>query len=124
MRHRDVSAIDRQLSLLAAVSASIRRLGGKPSTALIDELLDERIASRPTGLRLRASSAGTGHGDADQRDDRAENGPGGGVAQRTASDGAETLQGEQGADVGDRLRVKLLRADVDRGFIDFARSRR
>jgi exoribonuclease-2 len=32
------------------------------------------------------------------------------------------VQGEQGADVGDRLRVKLLRADVDRGFIDFARS--
>jgi len=34
------------------------------------------------------------------------------------------VQGEQGVDVGDRLRVKLLRADVDRGFIDFARSRR
>ena len=34
------------------------------------------------------------------------------------------VQGEQGLDVGDRLRVKLLRADVDRGFIDFARSRR
>lgn len=36
-----------KLELLAAVSASIRRLGGTPSTVLIDELLDERIATRP-----------------------------------------------------------------------------
>jgi len=40
--HRDVDAIDRELELLAAVTASIRRLGGRPSMALIDELLDER----------------------------------------------------------------------------------
>jgi len=30
-------------------------------------------------------------------------------------------QGAQGADVGDRLRVKLIRTDVQHGFIDFAR---
>ena len=30
-------------------------------------------------------------------------------------------QGQQGADVGDRFRVKLIRVDVQRGFIDFAR---
>jgi VacB/RNase II family 3'-5' exoribonuclease len=31
------------------------------------------------------------------------------------------VQGGQGADVGDRLRVKLLRTDVQHGYIDFAR---
>jgi VacB/RNase II family 3'-5' exoribonuclease len=30
-------------------------------------------------------------------------------------------QGDQGLDVGDRLRVKLIRTDVQRGYIDFAR---
>jgi VacB/RNase II family 3'-5' exoribonuclease len=31
-------------------------------------------------------------------------------------------QGQQGADVGDRLRVKLIRTDVQQGYIDFARA--
>jgi VacB/RNase II family 3'-5' exoribonuclease len=31
-------------------------------------------------------------------------------------------QGQQGLDVGDRLRVKLVRTDVQRGYIDFARA--
>ncbi len=30
-------------------------------------------------------------------------------------------QGQQGADVGDRMRVKLIRVDVQKGYIDFAR---
>jgi exoribonuclease-2 len=31
-------------------------------------------------------------------------------------------QGQQGVDVGDRLRVKLIRTDVQRGYIDFSRA--
>jgi hypothetical protein len=31
-------------------------------------------------------------------------------------------QGQQGADVGDRLRVELISTDVQRGYIDFARD--
>jgi exoribonuclease-2 len=31
-------------------------------------------------------------------------------------------QGDQGLDVGDKLRVKLIRTDVQKGYIDFARA--
>jgi exoribonuclease R len=31
-------------------------------------------------------------------------------------------QGQQGADVGDKLRVKLIRTDIESGYIDFARD--
>jgi exoribonuclease-2 len=31
-------------------------------------------------------------------------------------------QGQQGLDVGDRLRAKLIRTDPQKGFIDFARA--
>jgi hypothetical protein len=90
VKHRDVSAIDRQLSLLSAVSSSIRRLGGKPSTALIDELLDERIASRRMPLFAPAGRS-DGDGNSDQRDDRAKHGPSGGVAHWAAPHHPEAL---------------------------------
>jgi exoribonuclease-2 len=32
------------------------------------------------------------------------------------------VQGQEGADLGDKLRVKLVGVDVDRGFIDFVRT--
>lgn len=32
------------------------------------------------------------------------------------------VQADQGLDVGDRLRVKLVRTDIEKGFIDFARA--
>jgi len=31
-------------------------------------------------------------------------------------------QGQQGADVGDRLRVTLIRTEIEQGFVDFARA--
>ena len=31
-------------------------------------------------------------------------------------------QGQQGVDVGDKLRVKLTRTDIQRGYIDFVRT--
>jgi exoribonuclease-2 len=31
-------------------------------------------------------------------------------------------QGQQGVDVGDKLRVKLISTDSQRGYIDFARD--
>ncbi len=34
------------------------------------------------------------------------------------------VRGDQGVDIGDRLRVKLISVDVPAGYIDFARSRR
>ncbi|ORB52312.1 hypothetical protein BST42_15230 [Mycolicibacterium rhodesiae] len=62
---RDVGslqAIDRQLELLSAVSASIRRLGGRPDTSLIDELLDERWACRWQLSDVPPATVRTDHG--------------------------------------------------------------
>jgi hypothetical protein len=47
--YRDVDSIDRELELLVSVRASILRLGGESSTAVIDDLLDERLAMRGRG---------------------------------------------------------------------------
>jgi exoribonuclease-2 len=34
------------------------------------------------------------------------------------------VRGEEGLDIGDKVRVKLMHVDTDRGFIDFARTKR
>jgi exoribonuclease-2 len=39
---------------------------------------------------------------------------------RPAAEG-KVVDGYEGLDVGDRTRVELVRADVERGFVDFAR---
>jgi hypothetical protein len=43
---RSLDTIDRELEFLAGVRTAIRRLGGHPSTHVVDELLDERLALR------------------------------------------------------------------------------
>ena len=43
---RDLDIIDSELRLLAAVRWSIREHGGEPSSRLVNELLDERLAHR------------------------------------------------------------------------------
>jgi hypothetical protein len=43
---RSLDTIDRELEFIAGVRSAIRRLGGRPSTQLVDELLDERLARR------------------------------------------------------------------------------
>jgi hypothetical protein len=34
----------------------------------------------------------------------------------------KVVRGERGMEVGDRVRVRLVSADAERGFIDFARD--
>lgn len=46
---RDPATIDAELSLLAAVRESVREQGGRPSTAHMDELLDERRGTTSEG---------------------------------------------------------------------------
>ncbi|QZH65044.1 hypothetical protein [Mycolicibacterium farcinogenes] len=41
---RDLDVIDRELRLLALLRAKTKESGGRPSTRLIDRLLDERQA--------------------------------------------------------------------------------
>jgi hypothetical protein len=43
---RDLETIDSELRLLAAVRRSIREHGGEPSSRVVGELLDERLAHR------------------------------------------------------------------------------
>jgi hypothetical protein len=47
---RTIETIDRELALIATVRSGIRACGGRPSTAVVDQLLDERLESRtPAG---------------------------------------------------------------------------
>lgn len=58
---RDVQIIDAELRLLVAVRVACRATGGKPSSGLIDELLDERsgVTQTTDGVPTDCSSAGS-----------------------------------------------------------------
>lgn len=45
-----------------------------------------------------------------------------GFAYSTRPVEGKLIQGFEGLDIGDRVRVELIGTDVERGFIDFARA--
>jgi len=81
-------------------AAKVERLVRKSAAAL---LLQTRIGQQFDALVTGASQKGTWVR----------------IAQPLAE--GMLVQGAQGVDVGDKVRVRLLHADVERGFIDFAR---
>jgi exoribonuclease-2 len=82
-------------------AAKVERQVRKSAAAL---LLQNRIGQQFDGMVTGASDKGTWVR----------------IAQPLAE--GRVVQGFQGLDVGDQVRVRLLRVDVQRGFIDFARS--
>jgi hypothetical protein len=44
---RTLDVIDAELRLLVVIRRAAREAGGQPSTAAVDELLDERLSARP-----------------------------------------------------------------------------
>jgi exoribonuclease-2 len=83
-------------------AAKVERQVGKSAAAL---LLASRIGARFDGIVTGASDKGTWVR----------------ISGPTAE--GRVVRGFEGLDVGDRVAVKLLRADVTRGFIDFAAVR-
>jgi hypothetical protein len=53
---RDQGTIDAELRLLAAVRRSIREHGMEPTSRLVDELLDERLAHIKGACRIEVVS--------------------------------------------------------------------
>lgn len=45
--------IDAQLRLIAVIRAAVREQGGRPSTAGVDELLDERLQVADAGCAVQ-----------------------------------------------------------------------
>jgi hypothetical protein len=55
---RTLDVIDAELRLLVVIRKAAREAGGQPSTAAVDELLDERLRRRPDP-RTRSNSPET-----------------------------------------------------------------
>ncbi len=82
-------------------ATKVERQVRKAATAL---LVESRIGERFDAIITGASNKGTW------------------VRVGTPPIEGRLMKGEHGLDVGDRLRVRLVRVDVDRGFIDFERT--
>jgi hypothetical protein len=51
---RTLDVIDAELRLLVVIRRAVREAGGQPSTAAVDELLDERLSALPDQHLSRA----------------------------------------------------------------------
>jgi VacB/RNase II family 3'-5' exoribonuclease len=97
----ELSALASHCTEQEANAAKVERQVSKSAAAL---LLAPRIGERFDGLVTGASEKGTW------------------VRILHPATEGKLVRGSQGLDVGDRVRVELVNTDVERGFIDFARS--
>jgi len=99
--HSELSALARHCTEQEDNAAKVERQVDKSAAAL---LLASRVGERFDGLVTGASPKGTW------------------VRILHPATEGRVVRGFQGLDVGDRVRVELVHTDVERGFIDFART--
>jgi exoribonuclease-2 len=97
----DLEALAAHCTEMEDAADKVERQVRKSAAAL---LLEHRIGQRFDGVVTGASEKGTW------------------VRVFAPPVEGKLVQGWEGLEVGDRVRVKLIRTDVERGFIDFARS--
>jgi VacB/RNase II family 3'-5' exoribonuclease len=97
----ELSALAHHCSEQEVNAAKVERQVDKSAAAL---LLESRVGQRFDGLVSGASDKGTW------------------VSILHPLTEGRVVRGFQGLDVGDRVRVELIHTDVERGFVDFARS--
>ena len=98
----DLTALAGHCTLQEDNADKVERQVRKSAAAM---LLGGRIGTRFDGIVTGASEKGTW------------------VRIFAPSAEGKVVRGFEGLDVGDRVRVELLRTDIERGFIDFARVR-
>ncbi len=96
----ELGELARHCTMQEDAASKVERLVRKSAAAL---LLESRIGDRFDAIVTGASDKGTWVR----------------IVQPAAE--GKVVQGYQGLDVGDRVRVKLIATDVERGFVDFAK---
>lgn len=99
--HDELTTLAQHCTAQEDNAAKVERQVQKSAAAL---LLSSRVGDRFNGIVTGASEKGTW------------------VRIEPMAVEGKVVQGASGLDVGDRVRVKLLNTDVERGFIDFART--